>query len=405
MSDYLITVSQLNEYVNNLLVRDPLLKNIRVSGEISGFKRHTSGHLYFSLKDDNALVRCVMFNRQAMYNAAAHKLKDGMQVIIEGSVALYAKDGQYQFYVKGIEIVGEGELYRRFMLLKSKLQAEGLFDSAKKRRIPVLPRCVGVITSETGAVFHDICSVIQRRFPKMNILLYPVQVQGIGAAEDMIRGIAFMNGLKKADVLILARGGGSIEDLWAFNNEALAYAIYNSELPVISAVGHETDFTISDFVADLRAPTPSAAAELCVPHYFEIDNRIGLTMVSMSNGISKALNLWRAQINSITGSAAFKNPVHKLDAYSQTLDYLVEKAQTAVKVRFNEIRHEISRIEELITGINPQNTMKRGYAIIKNADNRVLSSAHDFVLGERVNILMHDGSIGATTHTITMKEA
>lgn len=405
MSDYLISVSQLNEYVNNLLGRDPLLKNIRVVGEISGFKRHTSGHIYFSLKDDSALIRCVMFNRQAMYNASVSKLNDGVRVIAEGSVAIYAKDGQYQFYVKGIQIVGEGELYQRFLILKSKLQAEGLFESAVKQPIPVLPRCVGVITSQTGAVFHDICNVIHRRFPKMDILLCPAKVQGIGAAEDIADAIAYMNKLNRADVLIIARGGGSIEDLWAFNEEQVAYAIYNSKLPVISAVGHETDFTISDFVADLRAPTPSAAAELCVPLYFDIENKIGLLKAAMTNGLFKAINLKRTEINAMTASGAFRIPVHKLDVYSQSLDYLAEKLQTAAKTQLSKARSEISRIEELLTEINPQNTLKRGYAIIKDANEKVLSSAKDYVLGESISIVLHNGSVAATTDTIFMNEA
>ena len=264
-SGYVLTVTQLNEYVAGLLQRDVLLRSLSVRGEVSGLKRHSSGHVYFTLKDGGALVRCVMFRQDAMQCGVA--FSDGMEIVAQGHAALYARDGQYQFYVKTVTGEGEGELYRRFLMMKTRLQARGWFDEAHKKPIPALPHCVGIVTSQSGAAVRDVISVARRRFPAMNLLLCPVAVQGMGAAEEIAAGIRLMNRLKRADVLIVGRGGGSLEDLWAFNEETVAEAIYESEIPIVSAVGHETDFSIADFVADLRAPTPSAAAELCVPEY------------------------------------------------------------------------------------------------------------------------------------------
>ncbi|MBR5947942.1 MAG: exodeoxyribonuclease VII large subunit, partial [Clostridia bacterium] len=251
-AETVFSVSNLNEYVCRLLENDIRLRSLKVSGELTGFKRHSSGHLYFSLKDENALIRCVMFRSNAL--KLSFEPKDGMQVVLSGSVSLYVKDGQYQFYATGMRPSGEGELYKQFLELRDKLSAEGLFD--RKRPIPFLPRCVGVATSETGAAFHDIRSVISRRFPTMRILLAPVQVQGMGAAQTIIDGISLLNEVDEVDVIIVGRGGGSYEDLSCFNDEALAMAVFMSKKPVISAVGHEIDFTICDFVSDLRAPTP-----------------------------------------------------------------------------------------------------------------------------------------------------
>ncbi|NLI52737.1 MAG: exodeoxyribonuclease VII large subunit, partial [Clostridiales bacterium] len=256
-------VGELNEYVSTLLSSDPNLAQLRVSGEISGFKRHSSGHLYFSLKDESALVRCVMFRQQAM--RLNFQPQDGMQVLLYGRAALYEKDGSFQLYANYLKKSGEGELYLRFLALKQELEERGWFDAARKRPIPFLPRRVGVVTSGTGAAVQDIINIIRRRFPRMPIVLASVRVQGQGAAEEIADAIRKMNEAEAADVLIVGRGGGSMEDLWAFNEPAVAEAIVQSRIPVVSAVGHETDFTIADFAADLRAPTPSAAAELAVP--------------------------------------------------------------------------------------------------------------------------------------------
>ena len=297
VNGYILGVSQLNEYVNNLLRRDGLLQGLQVRGEISGFKRHSSGHLYFSLKDEAALVRCVMFRQHAL---SLHPLpKDGEMVTVTGSISLYVKDGQYQLYVTKLQREGQGDLYAQFLASKAALEAEGLFDSAHKKPIPRLPRCVGVVTSPTGAAIQDIFQITRRRFPGMGLLLYPVKVQGEGAAEQIAKAIQWMDAHKAADVLIVGRGGGSLEDLWAFNEECVARAIYACSIPIVSAVGHETDVSIADFVADLRAPTPSAAAELCVPEYDRLMGDIEGTEQALSrfcrervSGCKRNWRLW-----------------------------------------------------------------------------------------------------------------
>ena len=262
-ADWTLSVSQLNEYVRRLLAGDPMLRSLRVQGEISGFKRYTSGHLYFTLKDETASVSCVMFRTAA--ESLDFRPQDGQRVTISGSASLYPQRGQYQLYVERMQREGVGELYMRFEALKRKLAAEGLFDQAIKKEIPAYPRVIGVATSPTGAVLRDIVRVARRRDPNISILLAPTSVQGAGAAAEIVQAIELLNRQGEADVILCGRGGGSIEDLWPFNEEIVARAIRASKIPVISCVGHETDFTIADFAADLRAPTPSAAAELAVP--------------------------------------------------------------------------------------------------------------------------------------------
>ena len=267
-----ISVSDLNQYIKNKIADDEYLNNILVKGEISNFKNHYTGHMYFTLKDENSLIKCIMFK------SYAQKLnfmpKDGMKVFIFGGVSVFERDGIYQIYVKAMEEDGLGDLYTKYQELKTKLEEQGLFEQEHKMLIPKMPRIIGVLTSQTGSVIKDIINVSTRRNPNVVIRLFPVPVQGEGAAEKIAEGIEYMNRNKLADVLILARGGGSLEDLWPFNEEIVAKSIYNSEIPIISAVGHETDFTISDFVADLRAPTPSAAAELAVPDIYEVKQKI-----------------------------------------------------------------------------------------------------------------------------------
>lgn len=252
-----LKVSELNGYIKNIIDGDEMLANVYIKGEISNFKRHYSGHLYFTLKDETSLIKCVMFKSYTNY--LNFEPKDGMSVVILGSVSVFERDGVYQVYAKGMEPEGVGALYKAYEKLKAKLSEEGLFDEAHKKPIPILPRAIGVVTSKTGAVIRDIINVTTRRLPNVNIILYPAAVQGEGAAQTIVNGIKYFNKAKNVDTIIIGRGGGSLEDLWPFNEEITARAIYESEIPIISAVGHETDFTIADFVADLRAPTPSAA--------------------------------------------------------------------------------------------------------------------------------------------------
>ena len=267
-----ITVSDLNLYIKNKIDADEYLNNVLVKGEISNFKHHYTGHMYFTLKDEKSLIKCIMFKG---YTTNLNFIpKDGMKVLLLGSISVFERDGVYQIYVKAMQEDGIGNLYREYEKLKQKLENEGLFSKEHKKQIPCMPKTIGVLTSNTGAVIRDIINVSTRRNPNVRILLYPVPVQGEGAAIKIAEAIKFMNNKQLADVLIVARGGGSLEDLWPFNEEILARAIYESKIPIISAVGHETDFTISDFVADLRAPTPSAAAELAVPNIEDIKENI-----------------------------------------------------------------------------------------------------------------------------------
>ena len=280
-----VSVTELNRYIKDKIATDEALSNIIVKGEISNFKNHYTGHMYFTLKDENSLIKCIMFKTYA--SKLNFMPKDGMKVFVLGGVSVFERDGIYQIYVKAMQEDGVGALYREYEKLKQELEKQGLFDEAHKKKIPLMPKIVGVLTSQTGSVIKDIINVSTRRNPNVYIRLLPVPVQGEDAASKIVKGIKKMNDEKLADVLILARGGGSLEDLWPFNEEIVAHAIYESEIPIISAVGHETDFTIADFVADLRAPTPSAAAELAVPDIYEVKQKINLYQNRLRLSLSK----------------------------------------------------------------------------------------------------------------------
>ena len=360
---YTLSVTQLNEYVAGLFRRDLLLQGVRVRGEVSGFKKHSSGHLYFSIKDEGALIRCVMFRQSAI--SVSTLPRDGESVVVKGSVSLYARDGQYQLYVTAIEKEGEGELYKRFLELKETLAARGFFDNDHKKPIPILPKCVGIITSPTGAVIQDIANVASRRFPKMNMILYPVRVQGEGAAEEIAHAIREMSRRKLADVIIVGRGGGSMEDLWAFNEAVVAQAIYDCGVPIVSAVGHETDFSIADFVADLRAPTPSAAAELCVPEYEQLVLNIKSSeMVIRSLGQGQIASL-RQEIGALSQAASFTLPRHKLDVLHRDIQSAKLTMQGNLRAEFlgayGALEQSVARLEEM----SPKRVLARGYAMVK----------------------------------------
>ena len=392
-------VSELNEYVSLVLAGDPNLSDLRVSGEISGFKRHSSGHLYFSLKDEAALVRCVMFRQQAM--RLNFQPQDGMQVLLYGRASLYEKDGSFQLYANYLKKSGEGELYLRFLQLKKELEERGWFDEARKRPIPFLPRKVGVVTSGTGAAVQDILNIIQRRFPRMPIVVYSVRVQGAGAAEEIAKAILKMNQEKAADVLIVGRGGGSIEDLWAFNETAVAEAIFQSEIPVISAVGHETDFTIADFVADLRAPTPSAAAELAVPEMDVCYEAVKLQAKQMHRALNARLERMRDAVKLFASSKAFRLLEHKLMSERQSLDSLREYASRGARERVSAARAEIARMAGQLSALNPSAVLERGYAILTDPEGRALGGIAQMQTGEIVNIRMHDGIAAAKIETLS----
>ena len=327
-----VSVSDLNKYIKDKIANDENLNNILVKGEISNFKHHYTGHMYFTLKDEKSLIKCIMFKSYAQ--KLNFEPKDGMKVYIFGAVSVFERDGIYQIYAKVMEQDGLGDLYTKYQELKKELEEKGLFDESHKKKIPMMPRVIGVLTSQTGSVIRDIINVSTRRNPNVYIRLLPVPVQGEGAAEKIAYGIEYMNKNELADVLILARGGGSLEDLWPFNEEIVANSIYNSKIPIISAVGHETDFSISDFVADLRAPTPSAAAELAVPDIYELKQKINTYQNRLKMSLSKKLEIMKLRYDKCMSSSVFKEPTRrinenyiKIDTYVKQLENLINKVK------------------------------------------------------------------------------
>ena len=395
---YRLTVSQLNEYVNSLLKSDGLLSHVCVCGEISGFKRHSSGHLYFSIKDEGALVRCVMFRQNAF--SLDFSPQDGQSVVIYGSVSLYVKDGQYQLYVTAMERQGEGELYRRFMLMKTRLEAKGYFLPEHKKPIPFLPNCLGVITSPTGAAVQDIINIARRRFPKMNILLYPVRVQGEGAAEEIADAISAMNRMNKADVLIVGRGGGSMEDLWPFNEEAVAKAIYQSRIPIVSAVGHETDFSIADFTADLRAPTPSAAAELCVPEYGRLYGDITAAQNYIKERCRNELDTVKGQLSGIRDSAAFSMTRHRIELQKSALAARRESMSASVRSEIVNAVYSVEKQQSRLNALSPDAVLERGYAMVQQ-DGVFVGSAAQLKEKQNALLIMKGGRADITIDSVS----
>jgi len=395
------SVSELNEYVATLLTADPNLCDIRVSGEISGFKRHTSGHLYFSLKDENALVRCVMFRQQAM--RLSFNPQDGMRVVLMGRASLYEKDGTFQLYANYLKKSGEGELFAKFLALKAELEQKGYFAQERKRPIPFLPRRVGVVTSETGAAVQDIINIIRRRFPRMPIVLAPVKVQGQGASAEIARAIALMNEADAADVLIVGRGGGSMEDLWAFNEPEVAEAIVQSRIPVVSAVGHETDFTIADFAADLRAPTPSAAAELCVPEMDACYDAVSSLSERMRRALTASLERMRSNVKLFASSSAFRLLERKVQSERQTLDLTRERALRAARERLRIERTNLDTLSAKLAALGPSAVLERGYAILTDSAGKTVTGVHALKPKDRIEITMRDGTAEANVERIERK--
>ncbi len=384
-----ITVTELNTYVKNKIEDDEYLNNVLVKGEISNFKHHYTGHMYFTLKDENCLIKCVMFKTYT--NTLNFVPKDGSKVIILGKVSVFERDGVYQIYAKAMKEDGIGDLYAEYEKLKAKLAEEGLFESSHKKKIPFMPKCIGVLTSNTGAVIRDIINVSTRRNPHVYIKLLPVPVQGTGAAEKIVKAIETMNEKKLADVIILARGGGSLEDLWPFNEEIVARAIYKSELPIISAVGHETDFTISDFVADLRAPTPSAAAELAVPNIEEVKLKIENNKNRFRQALKRKMELIRLRYEKCMNSKSFKDPMQKINEYRMILDMRVKSIEGSINKKVQEKKTKMIANIAKLDALSPLKTLTRGYSIIENNENKVINSVDKLQTGEIVHLILKDG--------------
>lgn len=385
-----ITVTALNKYIKNIVDNDEFLGMVYIRGEISNFKSHYTGHLYFTLKDETSLIKCVMFKTYT--SNLNFTPKDGMSVVILGSVSVFERDGIYQIYVKGMEMDGVGALYAEYEKLKSKLAEEGLFDENKKKRIPMLPKSIGVITSKTGAVIRDIINVTTRRFPNVNIKLYPASVQGKGAAETIVKGLKYFNQARNVDVIIVARGGGSLEDLWPFNEEITARAIYESNIPVISAVGHETDFTIADFVADLRAPTPSAAGELAVPELNELIWKLGNIRKKMCLLLTQKLELMKNKYYSLMNSKVLKNPYDVLQQKTLTVEKFESELISNITIKIKDDKLKLIKIASSLDALSPLKTLARGYSIIEDKNKNVITSVKEIKKDDIVSIVLADGS-------------
>ena len=383
-----ISVTELNGYIKNKIDGDEFLNNVLVKGEISNFKHHYTGHMYFTLKDEKSLVKCIMFKG---YTANLNFIpKDGMKVILLGSVSVFERDGVYQIYAKAMNQDGMGNLYREYEKLKAKLEEEGLFSNEHKKQIPFMPKIIGVLTSNTGAVIRDIINVSTRRNPNVYIRLYPVPVQGEGAGQKIADAIKFMNNKKLADVLILARGGGSLEDLWPFNEEIVARAIYESELPIISAVGHETDFTIADFVADLRAPTPSAAAELAVPNIEDIKEKLNVYELRYKQSLRKKVEIMRLRYEKCMSSRAFSDPLKNINDSYILVDNFIKRLQSQIENKIKIEKQEAIKLISKMDALSPLKTLTRGYSITSR-DELVIKSVKDIEKNDEIDLRYIDG--------------
>ena len=395
------SVGQVNRYVKNMFTQDFFLQKIYVKGEVSNCKYHTSGHIYFSLKDETGTMSCVMFagHRRGL----AFSMKDGDKVIVGGSVDVYERDGRYQLYAKEITLEGAGALYERYLALKQELEEMGMFAGEYKQPIPKFIRRLGVVTAPTGAAVQDIRNISYRRNPYLQIILYPALVQGAGAAESIVKGIRMLDGLN-VDVIIVGRGGGSIEDLWAFNEEIVARAIFECRTPVISAVGHETDFTIADFVADLRAPTPSAAAELAVNDYRSVVESVSVYRQRMYRAMSTRLDFYRSRLANFSTKFGYLSPEYRLREQRQRLADAESSLQNAMEGKLKENRHRLSLYVERFAGLSPLRKLNQGFSYVADQEKRTLTSVKQVKNGDTIYISVTDGTIEAKVNSIKKEE-
>ena len=388
------TVSELNEYVDLMLSRDPFMGELTVTGEISAFKRHTSGHLYFTLKDDAASVRCVMFRPNAL--RLSFFPKDGMSVRIEGRAGLYGRDGSFQVYAERMEKTGDGALYQKFLALRDELKARGWFDESLKKPIPFLPRAVGVVTSGTGAAIEDIRNVITRRFPNMPIVLYPVSVQGERAAGEIAAAIRKADEEQRCDVLIVGRGGGSLEDLWAFNEEMVVAAVHECTIPVISAVGHEIDFSLTDFAADLRAPTPSAAAELAVPELGKLKDCLSESRDRLRSALLHGVERKRDRLELLIRRRGGMLTEQRLREAQQRLDQCRDALEDGIDRRLQRQRDALATVGARLKAADPLGALDRGFALVRRQQGNIVRRAADTAVGEGLILRFRDGHVEAS---------
>ena len=398
MGQQVLSVSQINEYIRSVMDADHLLAAVAIRGEISNYKMYPSGHHYFTIKDDGGALKCVMFKGNAM--RLKFRPENGMKVIAMGKITVYPRDGAYQLYCSNLVLDGIGDLYAAFEQLKKKLAAEGLFDQAHKKALPKYPRTIGIITSSAGAAVHDMLRILNKRYPLAKVRLLPVRVQGVEAPGEIAAAIGYANYYQLADLLIVGRGGGSIEDLWAFNDEKVAYAIYHSEIPVISAVGHEPDVTISDFVADLRAATPSNAAELAVPDQDALRQQLDSISAMMGNLLTRQIKNARKQLNTLAQSPSLISPDQYIIQRRKSLELLKGRVFSAQTRVLHLHKQRFIAATAKLDAMSPLKVLTRGYSMAQNENHEVIRSVKQVQAGESMLVSVSDGVITTTVTDI-----
>ncbi len=393
MAQNVFTITQINEYIRGIMDGDRLLNNVAVKGEISNYKLYPSGHHYFTLKDEAGALKCVMFKNNAL--RLRFRPENGMKIIAMGKISVYPRDGAYQLYCTGMVMDGIGDLYAAFEQLKTKLAAQGLFDPAHKQKLPQYPGIIGIVTSSAGAAVHDMLRILRKRYPLTKVLLLPVRVQGVEAPGEIAAAIAYANHFKLCDLLIVGRGGGSIEDLWAFNDEIVARAIYSSQIPIISAVGHEPDVTISDYVADLRAATPSNGAELAVPDQDALKQMLDSMENAMVTAVNRQLKAVRQHLKALAASPALQSPEGYLQQRAKALELLRNRLTAAQNQQLNRKQQRYIAMTAKLDAMSPLKVLTRGYAMTQKADGSLLRSVQDVSIQEHITISLADGKLTA----------
>ena len=400
MAQQVLSITQLNEYIRGKLDADALLNGVAVRGEISNYKLYPSGHHYFTLKDESSSLKCVMFKGNAI--RLRFRPANGMQIIAMGKISVFPRDGAYQLYCTAMAMDGIGDLYAAFEQLKAKLAAQGLFDPAHKKPLPKLPGTIGIVTSSAGAAVHDMLRILRKRYPLSRVLLFPVRVQGAEAPGEIAAAIGYANYYRLADLLIVGRGGGSIEDLWAFNDEQVARAIYDSRIPVISAVGHEPDVTISDFVADMRAATPSNAAEIAVPDQDALRQTLDAMSSAMATAMARQIKAARQHLDVLSQSPALRSPTGYFDQKRKALELLSSRLMAAENQNISRNNQKFIALTAALDAMSPLKVLTRGYAVAEKEDGRILRSVHQAVPGERITVSLSDGAL--TAEVLEVKE-
>ena len=402
MPQDVLSITQLNNYIRDTIDRDHLLNSVAVRGEISNYKIYPSGHHYFTLKDENSALRCVMFKGNTF--RLRFRPENGMKVIAIGKISVYPRDGAYQLYCTALTVDGVGDLHVAFEQLKEKLSKEGLFDPTHKKKLPQYPKTIGIVTSSAGAAIHDILRILRKRYPLSKVRLFPVRVQGVEAPPEIVGAIRYANRHQLADLLIVGRGGGSIEDLWGFNDEGLAREIFTSEIPVVSAVGHEVDFTISDFVSDLRAPTPSAAAEIVFPNNLEMIRRLSAIKDRAEISMQKRMSSISLRMSLYTSELEKKSPVYKLRDRTMRISALAERLEYMGGKILDEKQSRMKLCAARLVAVNPMAVLSKGYTLVESKEKGIISSVSDLSAGEKINLVFSDGVARATVESASPKE-